>query len=349
MPRTCNLVAPGIDYTIGSGYERECNRQGRIFPEHTAIRRRFKFEVDPGIWTAIHNSAWTESAPITFPLVFRELRRHAVRSRASESVASRFPQPHSPLFPRGDGGEDGKTPNGVLEETAFMIAAVKVLPKMGDAELDSIGLADQRLYAANGHTFAQEGRSNVVLDQTWMRLAQANRLIIDLVSHPDLTFSDAPFGVGGEWHSRKLSNGCRIGGVKLSFDGSPQGKTASLSQPYFIPPRGQPSSYLGYATIPAGEVNRKIALCYLKGWQFIVHCDGDAAGQCIPVDAALKSLTLWPAYQHYEEASRGSITEGKLADFVVLDRNPHKTPILELADLRVKETIKAGQTIHRAK
>jgi hypothetical protein len=72
------------------------------------------------------------------------------------------------------------------------------------------------------------------------------------------------------------------------------------------------------------------------------------AGQCIPVDVALKSLTLWAAYQHYEEKNRGSIEVGKLADFVVLDKNPHKVPILALADLKVLETIKEGKTIYSA-
>jgi hypothetical protein len=73
------------------------------------------------------------------------------------------------------------------------------------------------------------------------------------------------------------------------------------------------------------------------------------AGQCIPVDAALKSITLWAAYQQYEEANRGSIETGKLADFVVLDKNPHKVPILGLSDLQVMETIKEGKTVYTAK
>jgi predicted amidohydrolase YtcJ len=63
---------------------------------------------------------------------------------------------------------------------------------------------------------------------------------------------------------------------------------------------------------------------------------------------AIKSLTLWAAYQHYEEANRGSIEVGKLADFVVLDKNPHKVPIEQLADLKVLQTIKAGKTIYTA-
>lgn len=78
---------------------------------------------------------------------------------------------------------------------------------------------------------------------------------------------------------------------------------------------------------------------------------GDILGaeQCIPVDEALKSITLWAAYQHYEESNRGSIESGKLADFVVLDQNPHKVPVLGLADLKVLETIKEGKTIYIAK
>jgi predicted amidohydrolase YtcJ len=73
------------------------------------------------------------------------------------------------------------------------------------------------------------------------------------------------------------------------------------------------------------------------------------AGQCIPVGEALKSLTLWAAYQHYEEATRGSIEVGKLADFVVLDKNPHKVRVGQLADLKVMETIKEGKSIYTAK
>lgn len=366
---------------------------------------------------------------------------------------------------------DGKTPDGVLEETAFMAAGLKVMPKMGEAEFDALALAGMRAYAENGYTFAEEGRSMKTVDEAWMRLAKSKKMLIDVVSYLDMTFADDPFGLDSPWYSPKLKNGYRIAGVKLSFDGSPQGKTAFLSQPYFVPPHGQPSSFRGYPAIPAEEVNRKIALCYQRGWQFLAHCNGDAAsdmmigavkdaneklgkgndrrdemihcqtvredqldsmkafglipsmfgmqcyywgdwhrdsvlgaeraeraerisparsalrrgmifsqhhdapvalpsairilasvvtrrtlsgdilgaGQCIPVDTALKSLTIWAAYHHYEEANRGSIEVSKLADFVVLDKNPHRVPIWELEDLKVLETIKEGKTIYTAR
>jgi predicted amidohydrolase YtcJ len=363
---------------------------------------------------------------------------------------------------------DGKTPDGVLEETIHYSALMKVMPAMGEAEFDGLAQAGMKLYAANGYTMAQEGRSVAPVDKCWMRLAENKRMLIDVISYPDISSNEKPFGLDTPWYSKELKNGYRIAGVKISLDGSPQGKTAFLSQPYFVPPHGLTSSFRGYAAMLEEDAYRKIALCYEKNWQFLAHCNGDAAGdimlgavkdarakygpgqdrrdvmihcqtvredqldamkefsvipsmfgmhcyywgdwhrdsvlgaeraerisparsalrrgmifsqhhdapvampsairilssvvtrrtrsgdilgasQCIEVKDALKSLTLWAAYQHYEEASRGSIEVGKLADFVVLDRNPHRVPVLELEKLKVMETIKEGKTIYSAK
>jgi predicted amidohydrolase YtcJ len=63
---------------------------------------------------------------------------------------------------------------------------------------------------------------------------------------------------------------------------------------------------------------------------------------------ALKAMTLWPAWQHFEEAQKGSIEVGKLADFVVLSGNPMTVDPDSLADLKVMETIKEGVSVHRA-
>lgn len=110
-----------------------------------------------------------------------------------------------------------------------------------------------------------------------MRLAEAKKMLIDVVSYPDLIATDVPYGLDTPWHSRTMKNGYRIGGVKLCFDGSPQGETAYLSQPYFITPHGSPSNYRGYPTLKDEEAARKVNLCYEHGWQFLCHCNGDAA------------------------------------------------------------------------
>ena len=51
---------------------------------------------------------------------------------------------------------------------------------------------------------------------------------------------------------------------------------------------------------------------------------GDIIGpsQRVDVMTALKAMTLWPAYQNFEENEKGSIETGKLADFVILSADP---------------------------
>jgi predicted amidohydrolase YtcJ len=69
--------------------------------------------------------------------------------------------------------------------------------------------------------------------------------------------------------------------------------------------------------------------------------------QRVPVETALKAMTIWPAWQHFEEDSKGTIEVGKLADFVVLSDNPLTVPEADLADLAVLETIKEGVSVYR--
>ncbi|GAG16431.1 unnamed protein product, partial [marine sediment metagenome] len=67
----------------------------------------------------------------------------------------------------------------------------------------------------------------------------------------------------------------------------------------------------------------------------------------VSVATALKALTIWPAWQHFEEKTKGSIEVGKLADLVILSDNPLAIPEDQLDDLKVLETIKEGVSIYR--
>src|SRR5690606_11891234 len=51
---------------------------------------------------------------------------------------------------------------------------------------------------------------------------------------------------------------------------------------------------------------------------------GDILGadQRVPVDVALKAMTLWAAWQHYEDDRKGSLAPGKLADLTTLSDQP---------------------------
>ena len=62
---------------------------------------------------------------------------------------------------------------------------------------------------------------------------------------------------------------------------------------------------------------------------------------------ALQGITSWSAYQHFEEDSKGTLEEGKLADLVILDKNPLKVGIEEIKDIAVLETIKEGLTVYK--
>jgi predicted amidohydrolase YtcJ len=72
-------------------------------------------------------------------------------------------------------------------------------------------------------------------------------------------------------------NHLKIGGIKLTGDGSPQGKTAYMSQPYAVPPPGQKADYRAYAVMNQQEVNDWVAFGYRNNIQIITHTNGDAA------------------------------------------------------------------------
>ena len=61
---------------------------------------------------------------------------------------------------------------------------------------------------------------------------------------------------------------------------------------------------------------------------------------------ALRGFTTVTAYQYKEEASKGTITAGKLADMVQLDRNPLKVDPMEIKDIQVVKTVKNGKDLY---
>ena len=62
---------------------------------------------------------------------------------------------------------------------------------------------------------------------------------------------------------------------------------------------------------------------------------------------ALQAITIWSAYQHFEENTKGSLEVGKLADLVILDKNPLKVAPDAIKDIQVLETIKEGKQIYK--
>jgi predicted amidohydrolase YtcJ len=61
----------------------------------------------------------------------------------------------------------------------------------------------------------------------------------------------------------------------------------------------------------------------------------------------LKAMTIWSAEQHREGDLKGSLEPGKLADLVILDKNPLKVKPMAIKDVKVMETIKEGRTVFK--
>ena len=72
------------------------------------------------------------------------------------------------------------------------------------------------------------------------------------------------------------------------------------------------------------------------------------ANQRVTVDQAIRINTLNGAYASHEEHLKGSITAGKLADFVMLADDPHTADPDKIKDIKVVRTVTGGTTMFQA-
>ncbi|MGD8547513.1 MAG: amidohydrolase, partial [Thiohalophilus sp.] len=162
-------------------------------------------------------------------------------------------------------------PNGVCEEYAFFYVLTKLAARFDEKINDALVLSGTRLLASYGYTTGQDGRSTGPGIEAMRRVAASGKLDIDLVSYPDI------LEVDDIQPAMSYTDGFRIGGAKLTIDGSPQGKTAWLTKPYHVPPPGQDKDYRGYAAVNQQTVNQATEKAFAHGWQILIHANGDAA------------------------------------------------------------------------
>lgn len=157
---------------------------------------------------------------------------------------------------------------GYLEENAFF-EVLRRLPKPHPEALFSAFAAAQRLYASHGITTVQEGMLVEEMLPLYHALHRQNLLRLDLVVYPapesleTARTSLAALEAEGE---RRI----RLGGLKIFLDGSPQGRTAWVREPYLG--GGQ-----GYGTMEDTAVTAAMELAAREGLQLLAHCNGDAA------------------------------------------------------------------------
>jgi hypothetical protein len=68
----------------------------------------------------------------------------------------------------------------------------------------------------------------------------------------------------------------------------------------------------------------------------------------VTVDEALRIATTNGSKASYEEHLKGTITVGKLADFVVLEKDPHDVAPETIKDIKVVRTVAGGRTTYEA-
>jgi len=402
--------------------------------------------------------AISDSVPILFMHQSGHLGVANSAALAAAGVTASTPNPDGGAFRREDGSQE---PNGVMEETALFTVMGALFTRLDlRANLEMIR-EGARFYSSFGYTTAQDGRSSTDTCRMMAMLAERGELPIDILSFPDiLTSTDV---MATPLYRKNYVGKYRIGGVKLTIDGSPQGKTAWLSQPYYIPPEGKPASYRGYPAVTEQQVLDAVELAFKNDWQIEVHANGDAAidlligavrdatqrngakdrrpvmihgqtvrmdqlddlktlgivpslfpmhtfywgdyhrdsvlgprraefispcasvvrrgmrftshhdapvanpdamrvlsatvtrrtrsgdilgpDECVPVDIALKAMTLWAAWQHYEDNRKGSLAVGKLADMTILAENPMTVDRDKLAAIKVTSTWKEGREV----
>ena len=174
-------------------------------------------------------------------------------------------------------GPDGKEPEGLLMETAFLPVFAK-LPQPSEAEMLELLKPGQMMYAQNGFTLANEGFTHTKDIRFLQKAASENRLFIDIVSLPGFSEMDQwlnkpefPFG---QWNSR-----LKLEGIKITQDGSVQGKTASYLEPLLTGgPQGQ-KNWRGSTTLPYADFAKLIENAHRSGLQIFVHANGDGAIQ----------------------------------------------------------------------
>jgi len=385
-------------------------------------------------------------------------------SRALEVVGfnSDSENPAGGVIRRKEGSNE---PNGVLEETSHFMAMVKLLSAVDAKGAQSMFKAGMDLIASYGYTTAQEGRATLGQAKLMRSTADTGEMKVDVVVYPDVLTNDAKAFIKNN-HGREYKNRLRIGGAKLTIDGSPQGFTAWRDRPYYNPTPNFRSDYVGYPAATSDQVFDAIEWAYANNVQILTHSNGEAASdlliaaikdatekhgmadrrpvlihgqflredqvdsfmaldvfpslfpmhtfywgdwhrdrtvgpenadnisptgwlvkrgmkfsthhdapvafpdsmrvldatvtrrsrsgdiigpdQRVDVMTALKAMTIWPAYQHFEESSKGSIEAGKLADFVILSTDPTAVDSETLDQIKVVETIKEGASIYVA-
>ena len=172
--------------------------------------------------------------------------------------------------PDPEGGvirRDSKTgePDGVLEETALSLVRGLAPPLRDDEWLQGLDHAVEE-FARRGVTTAVIAGCDSTAVSRLLGAIDSGRLPIRVVS---MTGKGSPRTEPG-------SNFLRLGAVKMFHDGSIQGYTGYLSEPYHVPFEGD-ANYRGYPAMKREELTRLVTTLHKADLRIAIHGNGDAA------------------------------------------------------------------------
>lgn len=166
----------------------------------------------------------------------------------------------------------GRAPDGVLEENALLFVR-RAVPMPTAAQALAAFARTATLLASKGVTTATDHASEAFTESVLREFAARGGLPIDLVAHRlSATGLDGMNAV-----SRSYTNRFRLGGLKIVVDGSLQGRTGYLTQPYYRQREGDPANYRGYPSVQQDKLDEWVRLAHEKNWPLLAHTNGDAA------------------------------------------------------------------------
>ena len=188
-------------------------------------------------------------------------------------ISAQTKTPPSGIIVRKPGTNE---PYGLIMETAFLPIFNNFPKPTKEQQIQQIK-DGQMIYAAAGVTTAQEGLTHASDVEIIQNAADKNALFIDVVSYPFILEFDSIFAHYSVEDFGRYKNHFKLGGIKITIDGSPQGRTALFTTPYLSGgPSGQ-TDWKGESTFTQDEVNHMLKKVYDKGLQSLFHANGDGA------------------------------------------------------------------------
>ena len=189
-------------------------------------------------------------------------------------VSEKTPNPPGGVIRRRSASNE---PNGVMEEAASMMLLRPVFEAGAAERFAPDLLAALDYHAAHGITTVQDGASSLAFAAGVRQLAAAQPLPIDLVAYPHSAEVSSLGSLADLNYQPAYENGFRVGGVKFVLDGSPQGRTAWLTEPYTEGPPGAAADYVAYPIIAPDHYLEFSKDLVAAGIPFLAHANGDAA------------------------------------------------------------------------